>query len=398
MSRIKKLEREVEKLRIETDALKEKEAMLSGFFEGSEDAICIRDCERRLVLWNQAFARSVKANCGVDIQFGMQAEDFIPQEIFNEFNQQRNQLYQAMQGEPQSAEFAYPCQDGTTRYFNVSWFPVRMDDEIFGVAEISRDVTDIKSYESDLRKHEEMLRGFMENSNETIWSFEVTPPMSMHLSIDDQVDYLYDNARVVLANTAWAKQSGYDNWQDMIGLRLDEIVPRSEPKNVAVIKELAVSKYNLNNFITHDLNSQGERRIVRNNHCAEIRDDCLIRTWGTHLDGTEEETSKQQLLEAEKRYRMVADFTFDWEYWEGPDGKLIYVSPSCKRITGYTPQEFMEKPGLIQDIIKQEERDAWHGHRALEDQRLESRRISFRIKKKDGTIRWIEHACLPVYG
>jgi hypothetical protein len=43
------------------------------------------------------------------------------------------------------------------------------------------------------------------------------------------------------------------------------------------------------------------------------------------------------LVASETRYRTVADYTYDWEYWSAPDGKLNYVSPSCERITGYAP-------------------------------------------------------------
>jgi len=35
------------------------------------------------------------------------------------------------------------------------------------------------------------------------------------------------------------------------------------------------------------------------------------------------------LRESERRYRTVADFTYDWTYWQSPDGTLLYVSPSC---------------------------------------------------------------------
>ena len=43
------------------------------------------------------------------------------------------------------------------------------------------------------------------------------------------------------------------------------------------------------------------------------------------------------LADSEVRYRTVADYTYDWEYWSAPDGKLLYMSPSCERITGYSP-------------------------------------------------------------
>ena len=41
------------------------------------------------------------------------------------------------------------------------------------------------------------------------------------------------------------------------------------------------------------------------------------------------------LREAETRYRTVADFTYDWEYWTRPDGSFAYISPSCLGKTGY---------------------------------------------------------------
>lgn len=380
-----------------TNAFKKNKAMLRGFIEGSKDAICIRDPERKLILWNQAFARGVKENCGVDITLGMRVEDYIVEGLLAGFSKYQKKLYQALQGEPQSAEFSYPCLDGITRYFHVSWFPVRVDGQIVAVAEVSRDVTENKTLEFELKNQNELFKGYMQNSTEAIWAYEFNPPMPMDLSIDDQVDYCYSHVRVAVANLTWAKSIGYDRAEDLIGLPLAEVVTRSVPENEAAIRDIAKAEYHLEGVITHDRSRQGELRISLNNLTREIRDGHLIRSWGTHRDITDQENAKLQLLEAEKRYRTVADFTFDWEYWESPDGKLIYVSPSCERITGYSTREFMEKSGLIHDIILPEDGHLWHDHRDLVDQKFASRRISFRIKKKDGTIRWIEHACLPVY-
>ena len=106
----------------------------------------------------------------------------------------------------------------------------------------------------------------------------------------------------------------------------------------------------------------------------------------------------QALSESEEKYRIVADFTFDWEYWTNLDGTLRYVSPSCERIAGYTPRQFMDKPSLNHEIIIPEDQDAWDKH--YHDSRKEprTREIQFRIRTQDGTIRWIEHVCQPVVG
>jgi len=104
------------------------------------------------------------------------------------------------------------------------------------------------------------------------------------------------------------------------------------------------------------------------------------------------------LSQAELRYRTVADFTYDWEYWENPDGTLRYVSPSCERITGYGAEQFIARPSLFHEITLLEDRNIWakHHHEATES--MELREVQFQIRRRDGQMRWIEHACVPVLG
>jgi two-component system nitrate/nitrite sensor histidine kinase NarX len=105
--------------------------------------------------------------------------------------------------------------------------------------------------------------------------------------------------------------------------------------------------------------------------------------------------AQEALREAELRYRTVADFTYDWEYWEAPDGTLRYISPSCERITGYPAGEFLTNSHLLDEIVLPEDREARAEHRQAATQR-EGGEIQFRIRRRDGQIRWIEHACRPV--
>jgi PAS domain S-box-containing protein len=101
--------------------------------------------------------------------------------------------------------------------------------------------------------------------------------------------------------------------------------------------------------------------------------------------------------EAEEKYRTVAEFTYDWEYWADFDGNLLYMSPSCERISGYTVQEFLDNPSHLKEIVLPDDKEIWDQHYRESREELRPRELQFRIQRRGGEIRWIEHACQPVY-
>jgi two-component system, sensor histidine kinase and response regulator len=107
-----------------------------------------------------------------------------------------------------------------------------------------------------------------------------------------------------------------------------------------------------------------------------------------------------ELRASEDRYRTVADFTYDWEFWVGPDGEFLWVAPSCKRVTGYSAEEFLANHGLFHDIIHPDDRDMVMRHTtaSLRHEPDLTFSLDFRILHRDGEIRWINHVCQPVHG
>ena len=105
---------------------------------------------------------------------------------------------------------------------------------------------------------------------------------------------------------------------------------------------------------------------------------------------------EESLVQAEAKYRTVADFTYDWEYWANINDSLEYVSPACERISGYTIRDFIDNPSLFKEIIVPPDRDVWDRHYHDSRQELKPSEIQFRIQRRDGQICWIEHICQPV--
>lgn len=113
----------------------------------------------------------------------------------------------------------------------------------------------------------------------------------------------------------------------------------------------------------------------------------------------QERRKAEAALELEKeKFRTVADLTFDWEEWLAPSGSAVYISPSCERITGYSPQEFQNDPGLFLRIVHPDDVQIVDStHRDLIEHH-HSKDLEFRICTRQGETRWISHLCVPVFG
>jgi PAS domain S-box-containing protein len=112
----------------------------------------------------------------------------------------------------------------------------------------------------------------------------------------------------------------------------------------------------------------------------------------------EQEKAMAALMQEEEKFHAVADHTYDWEYWLGPDRQIAFMSPSCERITGYPPAEFGKDPGLLSRIVHPDDQHLFDFH--LKEDNIEGgdTSLDFRIVRRDGEVRWIAHGCRAIYG
>ena len=109
--------------------------------------------------------------------------------------------------------------------------------------------------------------------------------------------------------------------------------------------------------------------------------------------------SEASLRESEAVLRNVADFTYDWEYWKGPDGRFLWIAPACRRISGHGPEDFLADPELMfTRIIHPDDAALWSEHAGEEEAaRQEQRSLELRIIKPNGQLVWIHHHCRPIF-
>ncbi len=222
---------------------------------------------------------------------------------------------------------------------------------------------------------------------------------------------------IVLANLAAIALSG-GNEEDFIqhqpGNALRCIHSSKDPRGCGYSSECRLCKFRnyISDMIAQSGNMPGaeiEMELFRNEEkhrvWLSIGIEPLLLNGKTHWiitlnDITERKQIEKSLRENEEKFRIVADYTFDWEYWEDEDGKIVYMSPSCERISGYKVEDFIHDKLLLKRITHAGDVTIFNDHASKTHSRKhfrESSEIDFRIIKKDGSIAYISHLCRPIF-
>lgn len=108
------------------------------------------------------------------------------------------------------------------------------------------------------------------------------------------------------------------------------------------------------------------------------------------------------LLEEEQKqrgfYQMVSDFTFGWEIWLEPDGKMKYCSPSCYDLTGFSSNQVMASISIADLLVYESDREKFNDFLTQSlDQALMNQSLEFRILTRHKQLRWCSMNVRGVY-
>lgn len=204
--------------------------------------------------------------------------------------------------------------------------------------------------------------------------------------------------RLIFCSQQTANLHGYDSPDELIGKSAFTFFPTKEV--IRAIKYLQRSRQGgmIKNVEFMLLKKDGSQFLAELS-ASLIKNEAGIPTafMATVRDITERKWVEEQIRESEARYRIVADNTFDWEFWQAPNDRFIYTSPSCKRITGWDAIEFIKNSNLVLDIIHPDDQPQFESHSREAKENKTPGEIEFRIRRADGQERWISHICQPVF-
>jgi hypothetical protein len=239
---------------------------------------------------------------------------------------------------------------------------------------IVQDITERKKAEEALRESEERFRVIAETS----------PVLLSVSSVSD--------GTVLFTNPAYDRAFGFPPGE-VIGMPAKDLIydPAERDEVIDILRENGEIR-------DHEI------RVIRKDRTpfwisvsfARIRFNGKEAILGASVDVTDRRRAEAALRESEVRYRTVADFTYDWEFWIDPDGRFLYNSPSAEKILGRPVSHYTSAKTLFRDVTHPDDLCTLLAHIDQGMAGEGSDAMEFRIVRPDGEVRWVQHVCQPV--
>jgi len=268
-------------------------------------------------------------------------------------------------GEVINLESQFRCKDGSLKTALMSSSIINLNNEPH-VLSITRDITERKKVELDLKESENKYRSIFNNSH------------TVMMIVDP------NSATIIDANPAACHYYGWSA-EEFKGKNVAEINTLSKD---AILKEMASAKSEGRNHFQfqHRLASGEIRGVEVYSGPIEIGGKSLL--YSIIHDITEREKAKekvnqlnQQLLRAEE----IANFGFlDWDL----STNEIYLSPEINRIYGI-PADVINVAEFISKVVHPEDVEFVNENLRLAIKGIKEYNIDHRIIRPDGTIVWL---------
>ena len=300
---------DVTEQKIAEAALKESEEKNRLIVENIPIHLSATDDSGKLVIWNEYAEKTL----------GFSKEEVVKKLSPADFLENKEYLNEIARIAVENGVFE---REVNLRHKNGSFIPFRMV-----VVPYFKEgkMVGLYGFGEDVRERKEAGFALAESKNKFEALFEASPNGVYLCNLD---------GRIVECNSAAEKLTSYAK-NELLNLSMKDLIPEGVVFN---LKDIAVSGTLKGEYIGEVLNKKKTQEIfpveiiiksveVNNQKMALV----VVR------DISEHKKAEAILKENEERLRIIAYFTYDWEYWQAPDNKIIYVSPSCEIITGFSP-------------------------------------------------------------
>ena len=364
---------DITELRKAEAALTVERDLLQALMDNIPDTIYFKDAASRFTRINSAQGK-VLGIASPQEAIGKTDLDFQPTELSRGFYEEEQRMIET--GKPLINRIEFnPKKDGQPRWFSATKVPMQNSQGIVtGIVGISRDITELRLAEAALAENETLFRALFDLSPDAVIVIDPHFPRVSWPIID--------------CNVAACLMNGYER-DELIGRSIDilNVTSGTEAERMNYLNHLREEPYF--KIETSHRRKNGEIFPVETS-TALIKVGTRELVIGIDRDITDRKRTEDALREAETKYRTLVENMPAIVYIDLADEphNTIYINPQVQEMLGYSPEDWIAKPDLCNDIIHPE--DSERMWKETQESRTRGRYGGdYRYIAKDGHVVWV---------
>lgn len=259
--------------------LKEFQSNLTALIDHSEDAITLRDAEGKMITCSKVYEKNLKSILGIDAKPGIRTLDYLPEEVRDE---NEKIIAKVLAGEKHRRESHWEAE-GKEYYFESSLNPVKVDNQIIGTVEISRDITDRVIYEKRIREMAERMDLATRAAHIGIWDWDL---QKNEVIWNEEMYTLYGIDRDSISNI-------YDAW-------INSLYPDDRPAHDKLVSQVIRGEIEYDTEFRVVLPDGAIRHIKAFGQVLWDADGKALRMTGINSDITERKKMEARIQQSQK--------------------------------------------------------------------------------------------------
>jgi PAS domain S-box-containing protein len=338
-------------------------------FSNIPETFILLDTTFSIIAFNLVAQQRAIRDSGFQLKEGENILNLIPKEDRDYI---KARIESAFAGEIVSVESVPPKASDEGPFYLLNYFPIKVDGKVTHVVITATDITPKKIAENKLEHEHNLLRTL----------------------IDNLPDYIYvkdKEFKHLLNNRANVELLGELTEADTIGKSVFDYMPKDLAEKYIEddkkVLETGKALYNREELI--QTNTGATRWLLTTKVPLKNKAREIIGLVGISRDITKRKAAEQQIEASEKRFRALIENISDAIVVNDDNSKLIYQSPSVKRILGYEIEERVGKKVL--DYVHIEHRhDFVELYERLKQNPGKPHSFLYRFLHKQGHYVWLE--------
>jgi PAS domain S-box-containing protein len=230
--------------------------------------------------------------------------------------------------ETQNYEMKIVTKGGDHRWISFSARDIEYNGKP-AVLGIANDITESKRISQEIEASQQRYKAFIEQSTEGIYRTEAYNPVSVTLTVEEQVDEIFEQFYIAECNDVMAKMYGLNSASELIGKKMSDFLVPGEPVNRKLTEDFVKSGYRVVDSESMEPDTNGNIIQFSNNAVGIVENGYLKRVWGIQKDITAKKKLDKKLNENVEYSSILNYFTTSLLKQNTVDEILWDITQNC---------------------------------------------------------------------